>query len=106
VRFDRHDDLQDRFARNLTHGRGASPLRHYVPASEGFVDAVVSGMGWGMVPRAQAEPRLRAGALVDLDPNAPIDVPLFWQQWKLDSSALAAAADAVAEAAVDALDAA
>ena len=69
------------------------------PASESFVDAVVAGLGWGMVPRAQAEPRLRAGRLVDLDPRHPIDVPLFWQQWKLDSPALAATADAVAAAA-------
>jgi LysR family transcriptional regulator (chromosome initiation inhibitor) len=105
VVFDRRDDLQDRFARKLTRGRGASALRHYVPTSEGFVDAVVSGMGWGMVPRAQAEPGLRAGALVNLDPDRPIDVPLFWQQWKLDSPALAAAADVVAATAADALDA-
>jgi len=104
VVFDRRDDLQDRFARKLTRGPGAGPLRHYVPASEGFVEAVVSGMGWGMVPRAQAEPRLRVGTLVDLDPDRPIDVPLFWQQWKLDSPALAAAADVVAAAAADALD--
>jgi LysR family transcriptional regulator (chromosome initiation inhibitor) len=103
VLFDHRDDLQDRFVRKLTHKRGASPLRHYVPASEVFVDAVVAGMGWGMVPRAQAEPHLRTGALVDLDPARPIDVPLFWQQWKLDSPALVAAADAVAAAAADAL---
>lgn len=106
VVFDRHDDLQDRFARKLTRGSGASPLRHYVPASEGFVDAVVAGMGWGMVPRAQAEPRLRTGALVDLDPGRPIDVPLFWQQWKLDSPALAAVAEAVATVAAESLDSA
>jgi LysR family transcriptional regulator (chromosome initiation inhibitor) len=62
-------------------------------------------MGWGMLPRAQAEPRLRAGTLVDLDPDRPIDVPLFWQYWKLDSPALAAAGDAVSQVAADALTA-
>ena len=99
VTFDRHDDLQDGFVRAISAGRPASARRHAVPASESFVDAVVAGLGWGMVPRAQAEPRLRAGRLVDLDPRHPIDVPLFWQQWKLDSPALAATADAVAAAA-------
>jgi LysR family transcriptional regulator (chromosome initiation inhibitor) len=101
--FDRHDDMQDRFARKLTRTHGAGPLRHYVPASEGLVDAVAAGMGWGMAPRAQADPLLRTGTLIDLDPDHPIDVPLFWQQWKLDSPALAAAADAVARTAAEAL---
>jgi LysR family transcriptional regulator (chromosome initiation inhibitor) len=103
VLFDRHDDLQDRFTRQLTGDRGASGLRHYVPSSEGHRDAVVAGMGWGMVPSAQAAAALRAGRLVALAPDSPIDVPLFWQQWKLDSPVLAAAADAIASAAEDAL---
>jgi LysR family transcriptional regulator (chromosome initiation inhibitor) len=32
-----------------------------------------------------------------------VDVPLYWQQWKLDSPALAAVAQAVVAAASDAL---
>ncbi len=103
VVFDRRDALQDRFARQLTRGSGASQLRHHVPASDVFLHAVVAGMGWGMVPRVHAEPHLRAGTLVDLAPDRPIDVPLFWQQWKLDSPALAATADAVAAAAAGVL---
>jgi LysR family transcriptional regulator (chromosome initiation inhibitor) len=103
VLFDRHDDLQDGFARKLTRGRGASGLRHYVPASEDYARAVTAGMGWGMLPVAQAEPRLRAGTLVLLDAKRVADVPLYWQQWKLDSPALAAAAAAVARAAAAAL---
>lgn len=101
VLFDRRDDLQDEFARTLTRGRDAGPLRNYVPSSEGFADAVTAGLGWGMLPTAQAWSRLRAGALVLLDPDRAIDVPLYWQQWKLDSPALAATASAVAAAAED-----
>ena len=104
VLFDRHDDIQDAFARTLTRGRDAGPLRHYVPSSEGFADAVTAGMGWGMLPTAQAGPGLRSGALVLLDPDRAVDVPLYWQQWKLDSPALAATATAVTEAAAEALD--
>jgi LysR family transcriptional regulator (chromosome initiation inhibitor) len=102
VVFDRSDDTQDRFVRGLT-GREASPTRHYVPSSEGYTDSVVRGMGWGMVPEAQAEPHLEAGELVVLDPARPIDVPLYWQQWKLESPALSATAEAVAAAAHSAL---
>ncbi|PWK81043.1 LysR family transcriptional regulator (chromosome initiation inhibitor) [Lentzea atacamensis] len=96
VVFDRNDDLQDRFVRTLTRGRGAAEHRHYVPSSEVYVRAIVAGLGWGMVPPQQ----LQEG-LVDLAPGRTVDIPLYWQQWKLDSPALTAVADAVAaEAAV------
>jgi LysR family transcriptional regulator (chromosome initiation inhibitor) len=101
VCFDRRDDFQDGFVRRL--GRGAaSAMRHYVPTSEGFVDAVAAGLGWGMVPEAQAEPLLRAGRLVGLAAD-PVEVPLYWQQWKLDSPALATVAEAVVTTAGEAL---
>ncbi|MFF4899590.1 LysR family transcriptional regulator ArgP [Streptomyces sp. NPDC001068] len=101
--FDRVDDFQDGFVRRLG-GTGASALRHYVPTSEGFVDAVTAGLGWGMVPEVQAAPRLREGRLVRLGgPELRVDVPLYWQQWKLDSPALGALADSVVRTAGGAL---
>ncbi|BBC29239.1 Chromosome replication initiation inhibitor protein [Streptomyces graminofaciens] len=103
VFFDRRDEFQDTFVRELTRGRPAGARRHYVPTSEGFVDAVAAGMGWGMVPAAQAGPLLAAGRLVDLAPEQAVDAPLFWQQWKLDSPALTAVAEAVAAEAAEAL---
>jgi LysR family transcriptional regulator (chromosome initiation inhibitor) len=115
--FDRRDEIQDGFVRSLAGGaessaessgesggggggggtpRGAGSVRHYVPTSEGFCDAIVAGLGWGLVPESQAVPLLRAGALSLLATDRTVDVPLFWQQWKLDSPALAAVAGAVA----------
>jgi len=102
VVFDRRDDLQDAFMRSLG-GQRASGLRHYIPSSEGFVEAVTAGLGWGMAPDEQAEPLLRSGELVSLAPDRPVTVPLYWQQWKLDLPALAAVASAVAAAAASAL---
>lgn len=103
VAFDRIDDLQDDFVRGLRGGPGASALRHFVPTSEGFVAAVAAGMGWGLVPEVQAEPLLRTGQLVNIAPDRGVDVPLFWQQWKLDFPALAAVAAAVAAVAAETL---
>ncbi|MFF3609195.1 LysR family transcriptional regulator ArgP [Streptomyces sp. NPDC002463] len=104
VVFDRRDGLQDAFVRSLTRGRsGAGPIRHLVPTSDGFRDAVAFGLGWGMVPEPQAEPLLRSGRLVELAPARPMDVPLYWQQWKLDSPALSTLAEVVATAAAEAL---
>ena len=102
VVFDRHDDLQDAFMRSLG-GQRASGLRHYVPSSEGFVEAVMAGLGWGMAPDEQAAPLLRSGALVTLAPDRTVTVPLYWQQWKLDLPALAAVASAVTAAAASSL---
>ncbi|WP_051707373.1 MULTISPECIES: LysR family transcriptional regulator ArgP [unclassified Streptomyces] len=100
--FDRRDDFQDMFVRRLG-GRGAGAWRHYVPTSEGFLDAVAAGLGWGMVPVTQAGELLRTGVLTELAPGRPLDVPLYWQQWKLDSPALAAVAEAVLAGAARAL---
>ncbi|MEU3986065.1 LysR family transcriptional regulator ArgP [Streptomyces sp. NPDC026672] len=104
VVFDRRDDFQDAFVRSLPGGRGgASALRHYVPTSEGFAEAVAAGLGWGMVPEVQALPLLRSGRLTRLLPDHWVDVPLYWQQWKLDSPALAALATAVTDTATETL---
>ncbi|MGV9992763.1 LysR family transcriptional regulator ArgP [Streptomyces sp. NPDC003374] len=104
VVFDRRDDFQDAFVRALRGGAdGASAVRHHVPTSEGFVDAVAAGLGWGMVPEAQAAPLLRAGRLTRLAPDRTVEVPLYWQQWRLDSPALAALAHAVAATAARSL---
>ncbi|SCE40827.1 LysR family transcriptional regulator, chromosome initiation inhibitor [Streptomyces sp. DvalAA-14] len=105
VVFDRKDDLQGRFLRDLAPGRTPGPARHYVPSSEAFVEAVAAGLGWGMIPDPQAASGLAAGALVDLAEGRRVDVPLYWQQWKLDSPALAAVAGSVARAAARALKA-
>ncbi|MGW7299003.1 LysR family transcriptional regulator ArgP [Streptomyces sp. NPDC054829] len=104
VTFDRSDELQDRFLRRLRPDGGvpARP-RHQIPTSEGFLAAVRAGLGWGMAPEIQAGELLRTGRLVSLAPDRPLDVPLYWQQWKLDSPALAAVADAVARTAERAL---
>jgi LysR family transcriptional regulator (chromosome initiation inhibitor) len=101
VVFDRKDDFQDGFARRLGHG-SAGPFRPQVP-SEGFLEAVAAGLGWGMVPEAQAVPLLERGRLAVLVPGAYTDVALYWQQWKLDSPALAALAEAVTATAAEAL---
>ena len=99
VLFDRKDDLQDRFLRRLARRKLPSRVRHYIPASVSFVDAVAAGLGWGMVPELQLSGR----ELADLAPDRAVDVALYWQQWKLDSPSLAAVAEAVGRAAGRAL---
>jgi LysR family transcriptional regulator (chromosome initiation inhibitor) len=54
-----------------------------------------------MLPDAQIAQHEASGALVEIDPGAFMDVPLYWQQWKLHSSLLAAVAEAIEATAAD-----
>ncbi|MFD3687470.1 LysR family transcriptional regulator ArgP [Nocardiopsis sp. NPDC058631] len=87
VNFDRRDDLQDRFVREST-GRDPAGPRHYIPASEDFARTVLLGFGWGVVPERQCAAEIGAGRLVELAPEHPVDVRLYWQRWNLRSPAL------------------
>ncbi|WP_022891461.1 LysR family transcriptional regulator ArgP [Agromyces subbeticus] len=94
VDFDRRDDLQREYLAAAEVDPDAPP-RHYVPASSDFANAVKLGLGWGMLPAFQSVDELAAGSLVRLG-GAPIDVPLYWQQWNLRSTLLTAVADELA----------
>jgi LysR family transcriptional regulator (chromosome initiation inhibitor) len=99
VVFDAADELQHRYlsARGIDP---ASPPCHYVPSSADFVEAIRLGFGWGLVPELQVGD---SDALVRIDPDRHIDVPLHWQQWQLHTAALARTAAAVEAAAATAL---
>ena len=97
VVYDEKDDLQDRYLRRR-HRTTAPPPRHFVPATHEFGRAIELGLGWGMMPDLQLE-GLPPGALQPLTASAHLDVPLYWQQWRLTSAALDHVAAAVADAA-------
>ncbi|WP_306362794.1 LysR family transcriptional regulator ArgP [Nocardia sp. CC227C] len=102
VQFDRKDDLQYKLIRRHSR-KPLDPPCHYIPSSTGFGAAIRLGLGWGMMPDIQAADDLAAGRLIAFDPHGVIDVPLYWQQWRLDSPTLRAIADSIAEAAAVAL---
>ncbi|MFF1635131.1 LysR family transcriptional regulator ArgP [Leifsonia sp. NPDC058248] len=95
--FDRKDALQDRYL--ASRGAVAHPPRHFVPASTEFVRAAELGLGWGMLPALQTDPLIADGRLVVLDEGGAVDVPLYWQQWSLESSTLAVVAATLMDAA-------
>lgn len=98
VVFDRNDDLQDAYLRQRCR-RGVDPPRQHVPASSQFAEAIMLGLGWGMLPTQQSQDPEREGRLVDLDPGHHVDVALYWQQWALQTPALEATAAAIRAAA-------
>lgn len=95
--WNRDDALQDMLLRKAFRRVIGRPV-HYVPTAEGFAAAVRAGLGWGMYPEQVAGPAVEAGAFVRIS-DVYLDVPLFWQCWKLDSPVVAdltAAVDAAA----------
>lgn len=98
LRFNLKDDLQERWVRRLC-GQTPPLPRHLLPSSQAFVTSALAGMGWGMQAQALAAPHLASGALVELQPGTPLDVPLFWQHARAASSLLDGLGAAIAQAA-------
>lgn len=106
VDFDRKDKYQHRFLELM--GGAASGMepagpRHYVPSSQEFAEAIRLGLGWGLLPEAQCRKDIETGQLVELAPERPLDVPLYWQRWRTPSRILDAVSDAVRSAAEEML---
>ncbi len=92
--FNSKDRLQAQWVRQALGAEMTSPT-HWLPSSQAFVDGALAGLGWGMNPEILVTGHLRAGRLVALLPDQPLDVPLFWQRSRIASSTLADITDAV-----------
>jgi LysR family transcriptional regulator, chromosome initiation inhibitor len=103
VVYNRKDRLQDRFLAAAT-GRSLTPPVHYVPATAAFEEAIRLGLGWGMVPEQVARPGIAAGHYQEMFPGKYLDVPLYWQYWRIGSAVLAELTAAVQAAAAEALN--
>jgi LysR family transcriptional regulator (chromosome initiation inhibitor) len=97
--WNRDDALQDMLVRKAFRRAIARP-QHFVPTAEGFGAAVRAGLGWGMFPDSLAAPRLRDGSFVRIS-GVHLDVPLYWQCWKLDSPIVDRVTEAVRSAATN-----
>lgn len=95
--WNRDDALQDMLVRKVFRKDIVRP-QHFIPTAEGFGAAVLAGRGWGMYPESLAAPHLEDGSFVRIC-GAHLDVPLFWQCWKLDSPIVGRITEAVRTAA-------
>lgn len=95
--WNREDALQDMLIRKAFRRAVSRPV-HYVPTAEGFGAAVRAGLGWGMYPEQLAAQDLARGTFVKVA-DTYLDVPLFWQCWKLDSPLIKTISETVRSAA-------
>jgi LysR family transcriptional regulator, chromosome initiation inhibitor len=96
--FSDKDSLQTRWVSARGLHRPTLPT-HRIASSQAFVDACLAGLAWGMNPEALVAPQLASGALVELIPDTPLDVPLFWQFTRLAAPALRPLTEALRRAA-------
>jgi LysR family transcriptional regulator (chromosome initiation inhibitor) len=75
--------------------RRIEPAIHYVPSVSAFSEAIRLGLGWGMVPEPLFAHESAAGHCIDIAPGRHLEVPLFWQHWRLESDVLNALTAAV-----------
>lgn len=87
--FNQKDRLQDEWIRQV-FGQSVVYPTHWLPSTQGFVDASLTGMGWSLNPAQLVSDHLAAGRLVELVPRAPLEVPLFWQVNRLAADRLSA----------------
>jgi LysR family transcriptional regulator (chromosome initiation inhibitor) len=63
---------------------------HFLPSPSAIVEACLSGIGWALNPEPLVEAHIACGRLDDVKPGKWLDVPLYWQEWALDSPILTA----------------
>lgn len=76
--------ILDRFQ---VEGEWTAPPAIYLPSSPDYARAVLAGIAWGILPEAQCLEALESGELVELT-DRPVEVPLYWQHWNIDSPVL------------------
>lgn len=86
--FNQKDRLQDQWVRTFVGGNITCPT-HWLPSTQAFVEASLSGMGWGMNPDQLVSQHLESGQLVELIPDTALEIPLFWQVNRLAADRLA-----------------
>lgn len=84
LQFNEDDRLQHQLLEKLQQPAPSNTIR--CPSSEGFVQLAANGCGFGMIPEFQASIGVQNGSLVDIAPQHPVDVALYWHSWRSSGS--------------------
>lgn len=96
--FNQKDRLQSRWIMQVM-GRDVTHPTHWLPSTQSFIEASLSGIGWGMNPEQLVSEHLKSGRLVELIPDTALDIPLYWQMNRLAGDQLAGLTRKIAETA-------
>jgi LysR family transcriptional regulator (chromosome initiation inhibitor) len=96
--FNQKDRLQSQWMEAALGESPGHPV-HWVPSTQGFVEASLLGMGWCANPELLVKDHLAAGRLRELMPGTALDTPLFWQVNRVAAERLADLTRSVVETA-------
>ncbi|CAN7392478.1 LysR family transcriptional regulator ArgP [Bosea sp. LjRoot90] len=96
--FNQKDRLQSQWM-EIALGESPGHPVHWVPSTQGFVEASLLGIGWCANPELLVREHLAARRLRELMPGTPLDIPLFWQVNRIAADRLADLTRAVVETA-------
>jgi len=86
--FNRKDELHHKLFLQVLGTVPDIVPTNFIPSAEKFVDFMLMGLGYGMLPSQQSDPFVKSGRLVDLVPDYNIPVKLYWHCWNLKSKLL------------------
>ncbi|TVM35811.1 LysR family transcriptional regulator ArgP [Oceanidesulfovibrio marinus] len=86
--YNRKDNLQVNLLRQAIGVYPEKAPIFYLPSTDGFTRAILSGLGYGSVPDQHSAPHLASGAMVDAAPGCNVDVQLYWHSWNIRSDIL------------------
>ena len=101
--FNRRDALHVEHLKRCLRVRDPRFPHHFVPGFESYLQAILLGYGYGMLPLAQCEAEIQSGAVVDVTPNVLVYMPLYWHTWPVESELIGSLTSALVAGARQAL---
>jgi len=84
VLFNRKDSLHDEFLSRHFGFAIERYTKHYLPSPIALLEGVAMGLGYGLIPSAQANPLVLSNRLVEVTPEEPVLVDLYWHHWEVE----------------------
>ena len=88
VCFDRRDEMHDHYLQQILKKVPFQRPVHYVPSTITYTRFIIQSLAYGLLPEQECGPLLEQGCLLNLMPEIPAFVDLYWHCWNLKSALL------------------
>ncbi len=81
--FDNRDRLPEQYFQHFFNKSLGLSHHHTVPSVQGYKQFALQGYGYGLIPHLDIVEELAKGELVEICPDKPWLMPLYWHYWQL-----------------------